>query len=141
MRVDTFQSSDRTSVIALWQVCGLLRPWNNPDLDIDRKLVQDPATFFVIRNGPPGDVIASAMFGYDGHRGNLYYLAVHPDHQGRGVGRQMMEHVERVAQEMGCPKIHLFIRQDNLKAKAFYDTLAYKEETSRLLGKRLIADD
>jgi len=51
----------------LWSACGLLRPWNNPDRDIDRKLAHDADGLIVAELD--GRVIGSVMAGYDGHRG------------------------------------------------------------------------
>ena len=36
------------------------------------------------------EIIATAMFGYDGHRGWLNYFAVLPNFQKRGFGKQLM---------------------------------------------------
>ncbi len=83
-----FTQNDRQSVIALWQKCGLTRPWNDPNRDIDRKVKFQPELFLVGTIG--SDVVASAMAGYDGHRGSVFYLAVHPAHQGRDYAKQLM---------------------------------------------------
>ncbi len=55
------------------------------------------------------------MGGYDGHRGWINYLAVHPDFQGKGYGQEIMNSVETGLREMGCPKINLQIRTGNDK--------------------------
>lgn len=65
-------------MIALWQVCQLTRPWNDPEQDISRKLIANDNGFWVVEKDK--QLIASVMFGYDGHRGSVNYLAVHPDY-------------------------------------------------------------
>ncbi|MBV9661302.1 MAG: hypothetical protein JO337_09110 [Acidimicrobiales bacterium] len=65
--IRTYRASDREAVIMLWSACGLLRPWNNPDRDIDRKLAHDADGLIVAELD--GRVIGSVMAGYDGHRG------------------------------------------------------------------------
>ena len=47
MRVRVFQPDDETAVIALWGVCDLIRPWNDPQRDIARKLLVQPELFLV----------------------------------------------------------------------------------------------
>ena len=37
------------------------------------------------------ELIASVMAGYDGHLGWINYLAVLPDFQAKGFGKQMMD--------------------------------------------------
>ena len=88
LAVRPYSSSDEQDVIALWVECGLVRPWNNPKRDIERKLLVNPEWFLVgvVR----GHVIASCMAGYDGHRGWINYLAVSPSYRRRGVAAAMM---------------------------------------------------
>ncbi len=140
MHIQPFELHQEEAVIALWERCGLLRPWNDPALDIQRKLLVQPELFLVGSNGS-GDVIASAMAGYDGHRAAVYYLAVDPAHQSRGAGRALMAEVEHRLLAMGCPKLNILIRTSNLAVRGFYDALGYKSEDVACMGKRLIADE
>ena len=41
-----YLESDLDDVIALWELCGLTRPWNNPEIDIFRKLAQRDQLFY-----------------------------------------------------------------------------------------------
>ncbi|WP_403021188.1 GNAT family acetyltransferase [Salinibacterium sp. GXW1014] len=138
MQLRPFQESDTESVIALWELCGLTRPWNDPHLDIQRKLTVQRELFVV--GVEDGDLVASAMAGYDGHRGWVNYLAVHPGSRGRGYGRALMEELERMLADRGCPKLNLQVRADNEQAIAFYRALGYVPDAAVALGKRLIAD-
>jgi ribosomal protein S18 acetylase RimI-like enzyme len=138
MLIRAFESSDQDDVISLWGRCGLLRPWNDPKKDIERKLALQPELFLV---GCEATVlVASAMAGYDGHRGAVYYLAVEPGRQKLGLGRALMAEVERRLMQMGCPKINILIRSSNLVVQDFYVSLGYKAEAIACMGKRLIAD-
>ncbi|GAA5163319.1 GNAT family acetyltransferase [Viridibacterium curvum] len=139
MEIRVFRPEDEAAVIALWEACGLTRPWNDPRRDIARKLAVDPELFFVGELG--GRVVASVMAGYEGHRGWVNYLAVAPALQGQSLGRQLMAHVETALIERGCPKINLQIRSSNAAVLAFYRSLGYGQDDVISLGKRLIADD
>lgn len=134
-----FDSGDRTALIALWRECDLVVPWNDPDRDIDRKLAIDPAGLVVAVIG--GAIGGSAMAGYDGHRGWINYLAVAPRYRGRGLGRRLIEHAERLLGERGCPKINIQVRADNAEVIAFYESLGYRTETVVNMGKRLMEDE
>ena len=85
-------------------------------------------------------IVASVMAGYEGHRGWMNYLAVAPSFRGRGLGRMLVEHVERLLLERGCPKVNLLVRASNPEAVAFYRRLGYAQDESISLGKRLIVD-
>jgi ribosomal protein S18 acetylase RimI-like enzyme len=138
MDIRSFRPEDTDAVIDLWQAAGLVRPWNDPRKDIERKLTVQPELFLV--GETDGVVVAVAMVGYDGHRGWVNYLAVSPDARGLAHGRRMMEEAERLLTELGCPKLNLQIRSDNAEARAFYEHLGYTEDAAVSYGKRLIAD-
>jgi ribosomal protein S18 acetylase RimI-like enzyme len=139
MHIRTFHAADEGAVVALWDECGLTRPWNDPHKDIARKLEVQPELFLV---GVVDEaLIASVMAGYEGHRGWMNYLAVAPRFRARGYGRALVEHVERLLLERGCPKINLQVRASNPAAVAFYRRLGYAQDESISLGKRLIVDE
>lgn len=133
-----FVPNDTNRVIFIWEQCDLVRNWNNPNFDIQRKLNFQKELFFVgLLND---EIIATAMFGYDGHRGWLNYFAVLPNFQKRGFGKKLMTFGEMALIEKGCPKLNLQIRNDNTKAINFYQKVGYKEDAAVSFGKRLIED-
>ena len=138
MLIRPFQISDEPAVVALWEECKLTRPWNDPHKDIARKLAVQPELFLVGVIGE--EVVASVMAGYEGHRGWVNYLAVTPRFRGRGHARALMQHVEALLLERGCPKVSLLVRNSNRDALEFYRHLGYAQDESISLGKRLIAD-
>ncbi|WP_375384955.1 GNAT family acetyltransferase [uncultured Microbacterium sp.] len=136
--IRAFALRDTESVIALWQATGLTRSWNNPHLDIQRKLTVQPELFLVAVDGE--DVVGSIMGGYDGHRGWIYYLASAPERRGQGIARDLVAAVEELLLELGCPKVQLMVRPDNEHVLGFYDRLGYERFDTTTTGKRLIAD-
>jgi ribosomal protein S18 acetylase RimI-like enzyme len=133
-----FREADEAQVVALWQACGLTRPWNDPHLDIARKLAVQRELFLVGEEG--GRVVASVMAGYEGHRGWVNYLAVDPGRRRTGLGAQLMRRVEELLLSRGCPKINLQVRAGNAEVLAFYRALGYARDEAIALGKRLIPD-
>ena len=138
MQIRPFRPEDEAAVTLLWQRCELTRPWNDPHKDIQRKLTTQPELFLVGERD--GLLVASVMAGFDGHRGWVNYLAVDPGQRGQGLGRMLMEQVERSLVELGCPKLNLQVRAGNQAVLAFYERLGYQVEPLISLGKRLIAD-
>ena len=138
MNIRAFKPGDEPVVVSLWQACGLIRPWNDPRKDIARKLAVQPELFLV---GVIDEaVMASVMAGYEGHRGWVNYLAVAPRFRGRGHARALMQHVEALLLQRGCPKVSLLVRNSNREALEFYRHLGYAQDESVSLGKRLIPD-
>jgi ribosomal protein S18 acetylase RimI-like enzyme len=138
MQIRAFQLEDEAAVIELWQACDLTRPWNDPHKDIARKLTVQRELFVVGIEG--NELIASAMFGFEGHRGWVNYLAVSPAHQRRGHASALMRWGEQALQARGCPKINLQLRSSNAAVIAFYKALGYNSDDVVSLGKRLIPD-
>lgn len=142
MEIRTFRRDggvdDTESVVALWEACGLVRPWNDPRADIERKLDHSPELFLV---GVADEaVVASVMAGYDGHRGWVYYLAVTPSLQGQGLGRALLDEAEARLVSLGCPKLNLQVRDDNEAARGFYEAIGYAQDRVQSYGRRLIDD-
>lgn len=138
LQLRPYRAEDEATVIALWHACGLTRPWNNPHLDIARKLTTQPELFLV--GTIAAEVVATAMVGFDGHRGWVYYLAVAASHRKLAIGRALMHEAERLLTERGCPKLNLQVRSSNVDVIAFYRSLGYSQDDVVSLGKRLIVD-
>ena len=136
--VRPFADDDEDAVVALWTAAGLTRPWNDPHRDIARKKQVQRELFLVAEDD--GAVVGTAMAGYDGHRGWVYYLAVAPERQGGGLGRTLMAEAETRLLALGCPKVNVQIRSGNEGVAAFYDRLGYTPDAATSLGKRLIPD-
>ena len=139
MQIRAFADADTEAVVALWNDCGLTRPWNNPYQDIARKCSVSP-DLFLVGSDTNTQLVASIMVGYDGHRGWINYLAVHPSHQRQGHARRLMEQAEQLLTARGCPKLNLQVRAGNEAVIAFYESLGYADDKTVSMGKRLIAD-
>lgn len=133
-----FHRESTQEVIKLWQECDLVRPWNNPEKDIQRKLSHSPELFFLA--WLQDRLVGSCMAGYDGHRGWIYYLGVIPDMRNKGIGKKMIQHAQEELANHGCPKINLMVRQTNTKVIQFYKTLEFSDDPVQVLSKRLEDD-
>jgi ribosomal protein S18 acetylase RimI-like enzyme len=138
MVIRPFVDADREAVVALWNGCGLVVPWNDPARDIARKLSQQREMFLVAEQD--GRIVGTVMAGFDGHRGSVNYLAVDPNTRKQGIARRLMSEAERLLAEAGCPKINIMVRRSNPAAAGFYGALGYEPDDVVVYGKRLIAD-
>jgi len=133
-----FLEADRGAVVGLWRRCDLTRPWNDPDRDIDRKLLLDD-DLLLVAVGAEG-VVGTVMVGYEGHRGWVNYLAVDPRRRGAGIGTMLMAGAEDRLRALGCPKVNLQIRRTNLEAADFYRAIGFVDDDVVSMGKRLVED-
>lgn len=131
-------TADAAAVVALWQSCGLTRPWNDPHADFARALDGATSSILIARAGRA--VVGSVMVGQDGHRGWIYYLAVTPERQGQGIGRSLFAAAEDWLRAAGTPKVQLMVRSDNAGAVAFYTALGLTQQEVVVLGRFLTGD-
>lgn len=59
MEIRVFRREDFEEVITLWERCDLLRPWNDPEMDIERKVNHDVSLFPVAEVN--GEVVGTVM--------------------------------------------------------------------------------
>ena len=127
---------DIPALLGLWDICGLSKPHNHGPTDIA-----------FARRGPNSDVlvldvngktVASVMVGHDGHRGWVYYVAVHPDHQRQEIGTRIMAHAEEWLRGRGIWKMQLLVRASNAAVAAFYAKLGFTKGDVTVLSKALL---
>jgi ribosomal protein S18 acetylase RimI-like enzyme len=129
-------AADETSVVALWQACGLVVPHNDPAADF-RFAKRGPDSDVLIGVDENGRIASSVMVGHDGHRGWLYYVATDPDTRGAGIGRQIVSAAEDWLRERGVRKVQLMIRETNTAVAKFYEQIGYKTEPRVVMSKWL----
>lgn len=135
MDIRPIQDGEESTVADLWNACGLVRPWNDPVADIALARHTQTSEILVGLNGDA--IVATAMTGFDGHRGWVYYVAVDPSMQGTGAGKKIMTAAEDYLRQQGCPKVELIVRSSNKPVADFYKAIGYHPEDRLLLAKWL----
>lgn len=126
-------NNDQKAATQIWHDAGLTRPHNDPDLDFSFA-VKSPASEVVLAE-ENGQIVGTCMVGHDGHRGSIYYLAVTPDQQAKGLGKQLMQQAEDYLLGKGVWKINLFVRHGNEKVLNFYNKQGYEPIEAASLAK------
>ena len=135
LSIAPIEDADIADVVALWQACGLTRPWNDPQADIALARRRPNSTVLVGRDADA--IVATVMVGHDGHRGWVYYVAVDPVRRAQGLGREIMNAAEDWLRQAGIAKLQLLVRRSNAKAGAFYQSLGYTEAETIVFAKWL----
>jgi ribosomal protein S18 acetylase RimI-like enzyme len=135
LTITPIADADVAGVIALWQRCGLTRPWNDPAADI--ALARNGANAAVLVGRDASGIVASVLVGHDGHRGWVYYVAIDPDCRQKGYGRVVMDTAETWLRARGIEKLQLMVRPDNSQVQAFYQSLGYFEQERVIYAKWL----
>ncbi len=135
-RVGELPEAMFAEAVRLWRETGLTRPWNDAEADL-RRAMAGPASTVLVAQSASAALLGTAMVGHDGHRGWVYYVAVQPALQGRGLGRLLMSECEAWLRDRGIPKIQLMVRQENAAALMFYSALGYELLDVAVWGRRL----
>jgi len=140
LRIRVVEPADLEALVALWhevfpEYRDPTKPQRDPRANIERKLAQRDGLFW-LAEGDDG-IVATAMAGYDGHRGWLYSVGVHPRVRRSGLARALVAHAEAALAQRGCPKINLQVMTVNESAQAFWRAVGYAPDLVVSFGKRL----
>ena len=133
LTIRAYEDKDQDDLIALYQLAFPHDPpWNDPSDMIACKKAIDAEGLLVGLH--QGKVMASVMAGYDGHRGWINCLAVHPDLRGQDFGAAMIDAAIDLMTDRGAVKVNLQIRGDNTSLKRYYERLGFEPEDRISMG-------
>jgi ribosomal protein S18 acetylase RimI-like enzyme len=133
LTVRPIADGEEAAVIALWQACGLTRPWNDPAADL--AFARGKPSSDVLVGLAEDRMLASAMVGHDGHRGGMYYVSVDPACRGRGYGAELVAAAEAWLKARGVWKVNLLVRKTNEPVLGFYAGQGYAAGSSVQIEK------
>jgi ribosomal protein S18 acetylase RimI-like enzyme len=73
-----------------------------------------------------GRLVGSIIGTFDGWRGNIYRLAVHPDSRRQGVARALVAEVEKRLTQQGAKRITALVEKDHPWAMNFWEAVGYR---------------
>ena len=136
IEIRPYEPGDEAEVVALWDsIFPNDPPWNEPILVIRRKLTVQSELFFVAV--VDGEVRGTVLAGFDGARGWIHHLGVHPDSRRMRVASRLVEQAVSALEALDCPKLNLQVRGGNETAVLFYESLGFEVEDRVSFGKRL----
>lgn len=103
--------------------------------EIEKKLRRDPDLFLVAEL--EGQIIGSVVGGFDGRRGIVYHLAVAEGYRQQGLGRALMDELERRLADKGCIRCYLLVTRDNGDAIHFYEQSGWEWMDLHIYAKDL----
>jgi ribosomal protein S18 acetylase RimI-like enzyme len=138
MNIRELDETDLAAAVDLWRAVDLVREWNDPVGDFRGALAG--ATSAVLGAEVEGVLVGTAMVGFDGHRGWLYYVAVSPSLPRQGVGSALTVAGEEWLSSRGAHKVQLMVRRGNDEPRLFYSELGYAPSDVTVFAKWLTAE-
>ena len=120
MHIRQFDWRDHDAVVAVWTAAGRDVV---PRAELEAKLARDPELFLVAET--LAGVVAVVMGTFDGRRGWVFRLAVHPAHRRQGIATRLMDELEKRFETLGCPRVNLLVMPDNRAGLQFWRALGY----------------
>jgi predicted N-acetyltransferase YhbS len=123
MNLRSFQLSDVHAVSAIWKMTASRQKEQETLKMLSKQLGCDRDLVLVAEMD--GQVVGAIVGTMDGSCGYFYCLAVHPDYQGRGVGRRLAVVLEERLRSKGVKRIEVMVDEGTEKLKPFYEHLGY----------------
>jgi ribosomal protein S18 acetylase RimI-like enzyme len=91
--------------------------------DLRRALAGSPAHVLVAE--ADGRIVGLVIGTFDGWRGNIYRLAVHPGYRGQGIARSLVAAAEERLSSQGAKRITALVEKDHPWAVGFWEAVGY----------------
>jgi ribosomal protein S18 acetylase RimI-like enzyme len=123
-------TTDIDSVLALWSQARSANA-STPDTReaLEALLMTSPGALLLAEHDTDG-IVGAIVAGWDGWRGNMYRLAVHPTHRRRGIALQLVEAAERQLEHQGARRITALVAHEEGDVMAFWTSAGYMRDTT-----------
>src|SRR5262245_28393687 len=111
------------SILSLWRAAEAVHGVTDTVADIQRMAGRADAAFILAICG--GQIAGSIIAAFDGWRGAIYRLAVHPDFRRKGLARSLVVEAEKMFRQWGVKRISAIVMQDHPWAMGFWKAAGY----------------
>ena len=112
------------TILALWRKAEATVSLTDTVEDLSRAITDSPALVLVAE--VKGQVVGSVIGSFDGWRGNIYRLAVHPDYRRQGIARALVVAIEEHLVRQGAKLISAWVEKEHPWAVGFWQAIGYE---------------
>ena len=134
-RIRPVAANEGAILLALWKAAGATPSPTDTLEDVERALASDRLDCFAAE--VDGEVVGSIIAAFDGWRGYIYRMAVHPAYRRRGIARRLVERAHESFARWGAKRITALVETDHPWAVAFWSAIGYvhDEKMARFVKK------
>ena len=125
MQIRLLTIEDYDAAYILWKTsAGIgLKTLDDSETGIRKYLERNPLTCFIAEEN--GELAGTILGGHDGRRGYIYHIAVKPEFRNQGIGRSLIESVEKALIQEGINKVALISFKTNVGGNRFLKACGY----------------
>jgi ribosomal protein S18 acetylase RimI-like enzyme len=130
-----FRIDDYDSAVDLWKRAEGLDVAEGDDRETIRRFLKQNAG--LSRVAIDGSIIVGAVLcGHDGRRGYIYHLAVDPAHQGRGLGKRLIDECLAGLKRVGLERANILVAKDNPRGREFWRRCGWEDlDSAAAMGR------
>lgn len=130
MLIRPARSEDIDEVLALWLDAGAEPTHTDTAASVGLLLRHDPGSLLVAELD--GRLVGTVISGWDGWRGSIYRLVVHPRHRRQGLARQLLSEAENRLAKLGAERMQAIVVASDTRATGFWGASRWEEQADRL---------
>ena len=134
LAIREYRTGDGGPLRTLWESAGL-RSVGDDDPSLRTFAQRNPGTFLVAARG--GEIVGSALGGWDGRRGWIYHVATAPAERRTGLATKLVRQIEERLRALGCKKVNAMVVDANDDGTAFWTSLGYTRAPAGQFGREL----
>jgi ribosomal protein S18 acetylase RimI-like enzyme len=138
-RIRDYCLEDAQAVLELWRQAEATPGVTDTAEDLCRAVTQSKANVLVAE--VKGQIVGSIIGTFDGWRGNIYRLAVHPDYRRQGLARALVAEVEKRLSRQGARRITALVEKDHPWAMSFWEAVGYRVDERIVRRVRNLANE
>jgi ribosomal protein S18 acetylase RimI-like enzyme len=111
------------AVLQMWQAARVTPPSVSDSIEGLMRLIREPAAILLVAT-IDDQIVGSAIGGWDGWRGNIYRVAVTPEHRRKGIARQLVVEITKELFAKGATRLSALVEHEHQWAMDFWDSLS-----------------
>ncbi|HEV8062818.1 MAG TPA: GNAT family N-acetyltransferase [Gemmataceae bacterium] len=117
------RTKDVEAVLEFWRQAEATPSITDTVDDLRRAIASSSAKVLVAELSE--SLVGSIIGTFDGWRGNVYRMAVHPKHRRRGIARALVAEVEKWLAGQGAKRVTALVEKDHSWATDFWTAVGY----------------